>query len=251
LLLQGLMALTRMVDENLLANTMQELYVTMSASIRSSMHAYAHGTFSEIMTQRTADVLLGYSNMLVAAFLIFPLFLFGLYAGKKHIFQNIDANLSLIKKTWQLGLIIGLVMSIVKFIAKSQMAGDQTSFYSVIHVGAGFFGDTGLALFLITSTVLLCRNKEWLLKLKPLTYIGRMPLSNYLFQSIVCTMIFYSYGFGLYGKVGTALGLILAIGIFIIQIFISKYWLKYYQFGPMEWIWKSLTYGKIFKMKRL
>jgi len=251
LLLQGLMALTRMVDENLLANTMQELYVMMTAGVKSSMHAYAHGTFSEIMTQRTADVLLVYSNIFATVFMIFPLFLFGLYAGKKHIFQNIEANLSLIKKTWKLGLIIGLAMSIVKFIAKSQMAGDQTSFYSVVHVGAGLLGDTGLALFIITSIVLLCRNKEWLLKLKPLTYIGRMPLSNYLFQSIVCTTIFYSYGFGLYGKVGAASGLILAIGIFIIQIFISKYWLKYYQFGPMEWIWKSLTYGKVFKMKRL
>jgi len=74
-------------------------------------------------------------------------------------------------------------------------------------------------------------------------------LSNYLFQSIICTTVFYSYGLGLYSKVGIALGLVLSIIIFTAQIFISKYWLKHFQFGPVEWVWKSLTYGKLFKMK--
>jgi uncharacterized protein len=76
-----------------------------------------------------------------------------------------------------------------------------------------------------------------------------MALSNYLFQSILCTTVFYSYGFGLYGKVGPALGFVLTLAIFAIQIFISKHWFQHYQFGPLEWVWKSLTYGKLFRMK--
>ena len=79
--------------------------------------------------------------------------------------------------------------------------------------------------------------------------MGRMALSNYLFQSIVCIFIFYNFGLGLYGQVGTALGLALAIFIFIVQIFISRLGLKHYQYGPVEWLWKSLTYGKFFKMR--
>jgi uncharacterized protein len=130
------------------------------------------------------------------------------------------------------------------------MAGDPHSFYTVFHLGAGFFGDMGLCLFIMTSIVLLYQNKKWILRFKPLAYTGRMALSNYLFQSIVCTTIFYSYGLGLYGRVGAALGLVLAIVIFIAQIFISKYWFKRYQFGPVEWLWKSLTYGKFFGMKK-
>ena len=127
---------------------------------------------------------------------------------------------------------------------------DFYSFYAVCHTGAGFFGDTGLCFFFMTSIILLCQNERWKLKLKPLAYMDRMALSNYLLQSIICTTIFYSYGFGLYGKVAPALGLIFSIVIFIIQLFISKFWLKYYQFGLMEWIWKCLTYGKIFRMKQ-
>jgi len=245
----GLLAVAKMMNEGAITDILQPFFADMERRIESSFHAYGHGTFTEIMAQRTSDTLFGYSNLFATIFIIFPIFLLGLYAGKRAIFQNIEANMTLIKQTWKWGLIIGLTMSIVKFICKNLMGADFYSFYQVLHIGSGFFGDTALALFLITSIVLLYQNRKWILRLKPLGYMGRMALSNYLLQSIVCTAIFYSYGLGLYGKVGPALGLVLTIVIFIAQIFISKYWLKRYQFGPVEWGWKCLTYGKFFRMK--
>ena len=247
----GMVALAKIVNEGILADTLQKLFADMESRVESSYHAYGHGTFAEIMTQRSSDTLFAYGNALFASiFVIFPLFLLGLYAGKIAFFQNIEKNLVWIKKAWLWGLIIGLSMSVVKFICKNQMAGDPYSFYTVFHLGAGFLGDMGLCLFIMTSIILLYQNKKWILRFKPLAYAGRMALSNYLFQSVVCTAIFYSYGLGLYGRVGAALGLVLAIVIFIVQIFISKYWFKRYQFGPVEWLWKSLTYGKFFGMKK-
>jgi uncharacterized protein len=77
-----------------------------------------------------------------------------------------------------------------------------------------------------------------------------MALSNYLFQSIVCTFIFYNFGLGFYGQAGPAIGLALAIVIFTGQVYLSKFWLQHYQYGPMEWLWKSLTYGKFFRMRQ-
>jgi len=245
----GFMALAKMVNESVIADTAQTLFADMERRIESAFHAYGQGTFAEIMAQRYSDTLFGYSQLFASIFFIFPLFLLGLYAGKRAFFQNIDTNLTFIKKVWIWGLVIGLSMSIVKFICKGLMAGDPYSFYSVFYIGAGFLGDTGLCLFLMTSIVLLYQNRKWILRFKPLAYTGRMALSNYLFQSIVCTTIFYSYGLGLYGKVGAALGLVLTIVIFTVQIFISKYWFKRYKFGPVEWVWKSLTYGKRFGMK--
>ena len=223
-LAMGLLALVKAMNEGVIANAMQPMFAIMESRIESSLYAYGHGTFAEIMTQRTSDTLFGYSNLFALIFIILPVFLLGLYAGKRKIFQNIEENLNLIKKAWKWGLVIGLTMSIVKFICKNLVAGDPTSFYTVIQIGTGFFGDIGLCLFLMASIILLCQNKKWILKFKPLVFAGRMALSNYLFQSIVCTTIFYSYGLGLYGKVGTALGLVLAIVIFAIQIFISKYY---------------------------
>jgi len=240
-------AFAKAFQEGLIDEKIQELFADMESRAESAYHAYGQGTFAEIMAQRASDTLFIYGKALFASiFLVFPLFLLGLYAGKREIFRNIEANLSFIKKTWAWGLAIGLAMSVVKFVFKSQMAGDPLSFYASSFAVVGFLGDTGLCLFIITSIVLLCRNKKWIQKLKPLAYTGRMALSNYLFQSIVCTTIFYSYGLGLYGKIGPALGLALAVVFFTGQVFISKYWLKRFQFGPMEWVWRCLTYGKFF-----
>jgi uncharacterized protein len=65
----------------------------------------------------------------------------------------------------------------------------------------------------------------------------------------VCTTIFYSYGLGLYGSVGRAAGLGLAVIIYAIQLPLSVWWLRRFRFGPAEWLWRSLTYGKLQPMR--
>ena len=249
-LLVGLLTLVKTHNEGAITDSLQSFYANIENRMTNSIQAYGHGTFSEIMTQRISDTRFALSQVFGGIFVILPLFLFGLYAGKKRIFQNIETNLTLIRKIWIWSLVIGLTISVVKFILKNLMGVELYTFLSVLHTGAGFLGDTGLCFFFMASIILLSQNKKWKLKLKPLSYMGRMALSNYLLQSIICTTIFYSYGFGLYAKVGPALGFVFSIAIFITQLFISKYWLRHYQFGPMEWIWKCLTYGKFFKMKQ-
>jgi uncharacterized protein len=80
--------------------------------------------------------------------------------------------------------------------------------------------------------------------LTPLAAVGRTALSNYLLQSLICTTIFYSYGLGLFGRVGPAAGTALAVVIYAVQVPLSRWWLRRFQFGPMEWLWRSLTYMK-------
>jgi uncharacterized protein len=72
-----------------------------------------------------------------------------------------------------------------------------------------------------------------------------MALTNYLMQSVICTTIFYSYGGGLYGRVGPLLDLPLAILIYGLQVPFSKWWLSSHRYGPMEWVWRRLTYGRL------
>jgi uncharacterized protein len=76
-----------------------------------------------------------------------------------------------------------------------------------------------------------------------------MALTNYLMQSVIATTIFFSYGLGLYGQVNIWQGMILTVAIYIVQVIWSHYWLKHYRFGPMEWLWRTLTYGQKQKMK--
>jgi uncharacterized protein len=79
----------------------------------------------------------------------------------------------------------------------------------------------------------------------PFSYVGRMALTNYLVQSLICTTIFYSYGLGLYGRVGPLADLFLGLVIYSLQIPFSQWWLSTHRYGPMEWVWRRLTYGRI------
>ncbi len=73
---------------------------------------------------------------------------------------------------------------------------------------------------------------------------GRMALSNYLAQSVLFSLLFYGFGLGLFGKLGSAVTALLGMTVFVIQLRASACWLRRYQFGPAEWLWRSLTYGR-------
>ena len=95
-----------------------------------------------------------------------------------------------------------------------------------------------------SAILLLCRAfpSGWLIT--KLAAVGRMALSNYLGQSILCGLLFYTVGFGLYAQfTGYHLWLVV-LGVWIVQIAFSNWWLNRYQFGPFEWLWRSLTYKR-------
>jgi uncharacterized membrane protein YeiB len=161
------------------------------------------------------------------------------------LIHNIQENLPFIKKVWLWSLMTGLIMSTVKFISFERMDSLFPTVYDLTYTIGSLIGDPALCFFYATSIVLLMRRREWMLRLSPLGNVGRTALSNYLFQSIVCTTLFYSYGFGLYGQVGPAVGVVITLAIFSIQLVLSTLWLKKYRYGPIEWIWRKLTYGRL------
>lgn len=85
--------------------------------------------------------------------------------------------------------------------------------------------------------------------LRPLAATGRMGLTTYLTQSVVCTLLFYSYGLGLYGKVGFAGMLGISLILYTCQMVVSTWWLRRFRFGPAEWLWRKLTYGEVPPMR--
>ena len=77
-----------------------------------------------------------------------------------------------------------------------------------------------------------------------LAKVGQMAFTNYLMQSVLCALIFYGFGLGLFGKLERYQLYFIMIGIWIIQIIFSNYWLKHHRYGPLEWIWRSLIYWR-------
>jgi uncharacterized protein len=86
--------------------------------------------------------------------------------------------------------------------------------------------------------------------LERLKAAGRMALSNYIAQTIICTTIFYGYGLGLYASFGRAILMLFVVGVWIVELIVSPIWLGRFRFGPLEWLWRTLTYGRRQPMKK-
>jgi uncharacterized protein len=83
-----------------------------------------------------------------------------------------------------------------------------------------------------------------------LSAVGRMAFTNYILQTLICTTIFYGHGLGLFGKVERTGQLAIVVAIWALQFVISPIWLRRFQFGPLEWLWRSLTYWRIEPWRR-
>ncbi len=99
------------------------------------------------------------------------------------------------------------------------------------------FGHIGLVMMIIKSGV-------WQRVMRRFAAVGRMALSNYLMHSVILTTVFYGYGMGLYGTIPRFWQMGFVIGVITLQLFLSTWWLSRYRFGPVEWLWRSLTYWK-------
>lgn len=112
-----------------------------------------------------------------------------------------------------------------------------------------YIGSAFMALGHAGLIMLICRLGIWAGLRDRLAAVGRMALSNYLFHTVVFTTMFYGYGFGLFSRIDRfGLGL-LVIAMWILQLILSPIWLRYYRFGPVEWLWRSLTYRRRQPMK--
>jgi uncharacterized protein len=104
-------------------------------------------------------------------------------------------------------------------------------------------GHLGLLLLFVRSGIL-----AWLQR--SLAAVGRIALTNYIMHSVICLVIFLRPGFGLYGSLERHELYYVVAGICVFQLVFSPLWLRYFRFGPLEWVWRSLTYMKRPELKR-
>ena len=114
----------------------------------------------------------------------------------------------------------------------AQFTGIQFNFWGSLFVSVGYI-----------CLIALWSKSNLLNGLKArLAAVGRMAFTNYIMHSVICSFIFYGIGLGLMGEVDRPTQLLIVLGIWILQLIISPIWLKNYRFGPLEWLWRSLTY---------
>jgi uncharacterized protein len=118
--------------------------------------------------------------------------------------------------------------------------------YSALHYWGSFLQSLGY----VGVVMLACKFDAFRSLQHALAAVGRMALTNYLLQTIICTTIFYGHGFGLFGSVERIGQIGIVACVWAIQLIVSPIWLHYFRFGPMEWLWRTLTYWRLQPMRR-
>ncbi len=112
-----------------------------------------------------------------------------------------------------------------------------------------YWGSMGVALGYLGLVMLAAQKDVWPGLQRRLAAAGRLAFTNYILQTVLCTFLFYGHGLGLFGAVERYVQLLVVIGVWLIQLWLSPLWLRYFAYGPLEWAWRALTYWRIPKMR--
>jgi uncharacterized protein len=170
---------------------------------------------------------------------IFPrtlaLFLLGMLAWQTEIVRRPADHRLLLLAVATTGILVGGALTVAE---QMQALSGLRAHFSLERLGTIMLAmGYAAALFAILNTEAGKRMLGWAAPL------GRMAFTNYLAQSIIFGWIFYGYGFGLFGRVGVVTALAIGVAVYVAEVVFSAQWLKYYRFGPIEWLWRSLMYG--------
>lgn len=217
----------------------------------SNNAAYGHGSFFAAAREHAREMryvytdpraVLGMVSFYVQAF---STMLLGLILGRRRFFQNAATHLPLVKRMQWWSLAVGIAAGAVFGTWEATVENPaQPSPIRVVANVCYYLCRVSIMVFYVATIVRAVHIETWRERLAPLAQAGRMPLTNYLMQTLIATFLFYGWGLGFWGKVGPAMDIALAIGIFfLIQVPLSYAWLRRFEMGPMEYLWRRLTYG--------
>lgn len=215
-----------------------------AASSGFDMMAAVGGSYMDIVGLNISILsLMAMSNIIMAPFVL-AMFLIGLYVGQKGYFERLASINGLLWKVALIGILVGLPIKIVTGYAMTYGMADPM--WSIASMLAYTIGGPLMSLGYVALLLLIMKRVGVLAAI--LQPVGQMALSNYIGQSILMIALFF--GFGLFDTIDAVWFPLIVLLTFTIQIVISRLWMKHFRFGPLEWIWRMLTYLKIFSIKK-
>lgn len=235
---------------------MKEEISPNSPMIEAYFNILQNGSITEVFASNAVEGNLTKAEFQFGVFsrgyLTFGFFLLGLFIGRIKFFKNYLTERKFLKKLWIGGLIL-LGVSILAMVAIFSSMGPDVSFNSWTSMfGLTFFDLMNVALTILIVAIFVILYK----KVKPQRFLqkfipyGKMALTNYFFQSIIGTFIFFGWGLGYLTKIPNSYVFLMAIVLISVQMWLSKVWLKYFYYGPLEWLWRSLTFFKVMPLIR-
>ncbi|MEO7983744.1 MAG: DUF418 domain-containing protein [Bacteroidota bacterium] len=212
------------------------------------MEAMKNATWFDVLKGNMAGFFFRYGYLFFVSRIpkVLGMFLIGYVVGRSDFYKNILQHKKILYWIIGMGLLIGLPANYFLAHYMSKFEGDyynlkinglyETIFYAL---GVAELAMVYVALFMLSFQK--TAGKKILSVLAP---VGKMAFSNYILQSLTGNFVFLGPGLGYAGQVGPFWYTILGIGFFILQVILSTIWLKYFNFGPLEWLWRSATYKK-------
>jgi uncharacterized protein len=209
--------------------------------IESSLIAFGSGSWMDIFMQRAADWT--YANiesgsLFLIGMTILPYMLIGAAAAKGKLIERTSEKKTFWLTLTTVSLIAGFSIKLLPYVFEANF------YYMYVQ---DIFGGPLVAIGYAGLITLLCQLAIFRKIMNPVAKVGRMSMTTYIFQSVIATTIFYSYGFALYGKIDVLTGTWIAVGVFVIQMIFAEIWFSKFKQGPIETIWKRATYGKLNK----
>ncbi len=177
-------------------------------------------------------------------FRVFALFLLGYYIGRKQVYARLGEYKETLRKLFRYGLLVGAPVSILYAWSSTHSHAWGLTVHSLLFLTGVF----PLSFAYVSGMCLLYLRKPRWHGFACLSAPGRMALSNYIGQSAVGMFLFYGIGLGFGASIGLTPTEGIAIAVFVLQMLFSSVWLSAFRFGPLEWLWRMLTYGKYFPL---
>ena len=167
--------------------------------------------------------------------------LFGFIASKNLFHQKVVIN----KPKWSLVLFIIVMISIVLNLGFEKIHDHKSLFATAFYTTVNELKTAFIACCYLLFILIIATNSTATKFLKPIALMGRMSLTNYFMQSVIFSVIFYGWGFGLFGQTKVTLLVMIAILVYTFQVIINIIWFRFYKQGPMESLWRNFSYWKL------
>lgn len=222
----------------------------VSQRVAEETAGYSSGSFLDATAVRAKDFLLLLVVNLQTTPLILSMFLWGLFLARKGWLSDPEAHAARLRRLFTIALPIGAPAAIYHAVRSLEPRPPHLTAGQALDGLALVVSGMGLALAYTSGIALLSRSPRWKTRLAFLAPVGRMALTNYLAQSLLVTLIFNGYGLGLFGTISYAGGFLITIAVCALLVITSRWWFTRFRFGPVEWLWRAITYWTLPPMRR-
>ncbi|MEN5070510.1 DUF418 domain-containing protein [Stenotrophomonas sp. TWI1183] len=215
---------------------LREAIAQAEQTIELQRQAYAHGSWAQAVGQRLRDLGAMLSGIFVIGPEVLGMFLIGSWFARSGALAEPERFARLYARLRWVALPSGLALMLGSAIWHPYQAPGTLDL-----PGGAAYAISALA-GLLMCLGYLAWIVRWRARLQLLAPMGRMALTHYIGQSLVCTWVFYGYGLGAFETMPRLWQIPFALALFAVQVAISHAWLRYFRFGPLEWIWRAMTY---------